>query len=117
MTTAVAVLTVVALHDVLPSVVSSALYALLVIGASLSAKALSARRRRSRRADDPNSIEREHELRAAAGTLPVSILSLLILGAWLIMSDALGPASLVYAAVVVTIAAYWINYARVRRQS
>lgn len=47
----------------------------------------------------------------------MSILSLLILGAWLIMSDALGPASLVYAAVVVTIAAYWINYARVRRQS
>lgn len=111
----VAVLTVSALHAVVPTAVSSALYVVLVVGAGLGARAVSTHRRRVTRADQPGSVEHEHALRAAAGTLPVSLLSLLALAAWLVVNDLNGPAGLAYAAAAVVVVAYWIGYARLRR--
>lgn len=116
LTTAVAVVSVAALYDVVPAGVSSALVGMVVMGAGIGAKVISSRRRRALRADQPDGLERQLELHAAAGTLPVSLLVLLALGAWLLVNESFGPAGLVYIATALTVLSYWINYARLRRK-
>ncbi|MBU4215041.1 MAG: hypothetical protein KJ792_10330 [Actinobacteria bacterium] len=115
LTVVVALATVVALASAVPTAVHAGLYGLVIVGAGLGAKTISTRRRRSLRADRPDSIEHEQILRAAAATLPVSLLAPLALGLWFVVQEWYEPAALLYATVVVQIVAYWVNHARARR--
>lgn len=85
------------------------------VGAGLAVNIISTRRRRARRADQPDSIERDQERFAAVHTLPVTLVSLAAVGAWLVVNDWFAAGALVYGTLVLTLATFWIQYARAPR--
>ncbi|MBI9115670.1 hypothetical protein [Sanguibacter suaedae] len=104
-----------AVHDHVPEGVFLVLNGLVPVGAGLAVNIITTRRRRARRADQPDSIERDQERFAAVHTLPITIVSLAVVGTWLIVNDWFAPGALVYGTLVLTLATFWIQYARAPR--
>lgn len=82
----------------------------------IGAKFLAAHRRRTRRADQSDSIEHLRAERAAAATFPFGLLVLAVLGSLLVFQGSYWEAVLVYGGTALFAAVYWINYVRARRR-
>lgn len=107
--TAIAVVTVVALGEVVSPTVSSVLTGLLIVATGLGANFVATRQRRSRRADRADSIEHAHAQRAAAATFPLGLLVFTALGAFLVLQELYWSAALVYGATALSVVTYWLN--------
>jgi uncharacterized membrane protein len=107
---------VAALADVLPGPVTAVLYGLVIIGSGLVSRWVAERRRRLTRADQPDSVEREHAQNAAAETFQVALVVMVALGAVLVFQRSFAAAGLTYAGAAVVVLAYWVRYATLRRR-
>lgn len=106
-----------ALSYAVPPAVTSVLFAAHIVGTGLAVNLLASHRRRERRADRPDSVERECAAAAAWTTLPVSLVALAAVGAWLAFTQAWVATAVAYGALVLVLVKYWLAYAHARGRS
>ena len=108
---------VTALADVLPTPAVAVLYGLVVFGGGLTSRRLAGRQRRLARADRPDSVEHENAQQAAAETLQVALVVMVVVGAAQLFGRSFVAAALTYAGVAVVVLAYGIRYSVLRHRS
>ena len=116
---ATALLSVWALEHVLPeswSLLSTVLYAVIVMGSGLGALLIRKHRSRASRDSDEGSVEREIAQRAASGTFEATLVAMVGFGLYLVLEDQFFDAFVLYVLIVVVIAAYGVRYAIIRRR-
>lgn len=116
---AAALLSVWALAHVLPeswSLLSSVLYAVIVMGSGLGALLIRKRRERTSHTADEGSVEREIAQRAASETFGATLVAMVVLGLYLVLQDQFLHAFVLYLLIVSVIAAYWVRYAIIRNR-
>ncbi|MCC2319756.1 hypothetical protein [Cellulomonas xiejunii] len=103
-------------QDVVDVSVTSVLYGVVVLTSGVGTKLLLDRRRAAARQDAEDGVELELGRRAAAATFPVALVALVLLGLATTVRGEWELTALCFLAVVLTVVAHWVAYARLRRQ-